>query len=89
VGKVKSKKLVLKDDEVDSDSDRKGKTNGRKKPAAGTHSSQGAYMLVYTLDKYVKDPEPDPPLYPFLDSLVKKEDQAFENEFKKSKNNKV
>jgi len=88
VGKVKSKKLILKDDEDDSEEERKGKS-GKRKPSAGNHMSPGAYMLVYTLEDYVQNPQPDPKLWPFLENLVNKEDQAFEDELKKSRNNKV
>lgn len=46
-------------------------------------------MLVYTLDKYIKSPEPDPELRPYLIDLVKREDTSFEEEVNKNKNEKV
>lgn len=46
-------------------------------------------MLVYTLDKYIKNPEPDPELHQYLIDLVKHEDVTFEEEVNKSKNEKA
>lgn len=46
-------------------------------------------MLVYTLDKYIKSPEPDPELHEYLTELVKREDASFEEEVYKTKNEKV
>jgi len=46
-------------------------------------------MLVYTLENYVQNPEPDPEVWPYLENLVNVEDKVFEEEFKKTKNDKV
>lgn len=46
-------------------------------------------MLVYTLNKYIKQPEPDPEPWSYLDQLIKFEDEAYQEEVKKSKTEKV
>ena len=70
-----------------SDTEKKAKKKGNNN--GGTHRSEGAYMLVYTLDRYVKSPDPDPELWPYLEQLVKNEDEQYEEEVKKTKNDKV
>ncbi len=46
-------------------------------------------MLVYTLEKFIKQPEADPEPWPYLEQLIKAEDEAYEDEIKKCKNEKV
>ncbi len=69
--------------------DAEKKSKPKKAKNSPSLTSAGAYMLVYTLDKYIKSPEPDPELRPYLIDLVKREDVSFEEEVNKNKNEKV
>ncbi|XP_021949612.1 ubiquitin carboxyl-terminal hydrolase 48 [Folsomia candida] len=86
LGRGKSQKLILKEDEGSGSDSDKGKH--KKIKTTGVHNSQGAYMLVYTLNKYIKQPEPDPEPWSYLDQLIKFEDEAYQEEVKKSKTEK-
>lgn len=52
-------------------------------------TSAGAYMLVYTLEQHINNPEPDPELHQYLIDMVRDEDVSFELEVNKNKNEKV
>lgn len=69
--------------------DAEKKSKPKKAKNSPSLTSAGAYMLVYTLDKYIKNPEPDPELHTYLIDLVKREDTTFEEEVNKNKNEKV
>lgn len=74
----------------ESDNDKSKLKKGNKSSVPpGFHSSQGAYMLVYTLERFIKEPEPDPEPWPYLQKMIKREDEEYEEEVKKSKNDKV